>query len=313
MPGSKPAILLVQSHLGFLRPILEPDFTVWALWEGPPIEAVGVIRALVVAGEFPIDKALAESLPKLGLIACFTAGYDGVDLAWAAERKLAVTHSPGANVDDVADHAIGLMLAAWRRIAEGDRIVRAGTWRAGEKMVTPSLGGRRVGVVGLGAIGAAIALRCEAFGLSVGWWGPREKPEAPWPRSADLMALARDSDILVVAARATEQNRGMISRDVLGALGEKGLLVNVSRGQIVDEDALIAALVDGSLGMAALDVFAEEPTPAARWSAVRNVVLTPHTAGATAAAVPKMAAMTRENLLRFFADEPLLSPVASDA
>ena len=313
MSGSRPAVLLVQPHLGFLRRILEPDFTVWALWEGPPVEAVGVIGALVVAGEFPIDKALAESLPKLGLIACFTAGYDGVDLAWAAERGLAVSHSPGANVDDVADHAMGLILAAWRRIAEGDRIVRAGNWRANEKMLTPSLGGRRVGIVGLGAIGSAIARRCEVFDLAVGWWGPREKPDAPWPRSADLISLARDSDILVVAARATDRNRGLISREVIDAIGEDGLLVNVSRGQVVDEDALIAALAEGRLGMAALDVFAEEPTPATRWAKARNVVLTPHTAGATAAAVPKMAAMTRENLLRFFAGEALLSPVTPDA
>ena len=176
-------------------------------------------------------------------------------------------------------------------------------------MLTPSLGGRRVGIVGLGAIGEAVARRCEAFALSVAWWGPREKPDAPWPRSADLTALARDSDILVVAARATEQNRGLISGEVLGALGEEGLLVNVSRGQVVDEDALIAALRSGRLGMAALDVFAEEPTPAERWAGVPNLVLTPHTAGATSAAVPKMAAMTRENLLRFFRGEALLSPV----
>ena len=309
MPGSKPAILLVQPHLGFLRRMLEPDFTVWALWEGPPVEAVTVIRALVVAGEFPIDKALAESLPNLGLIACFTAGYDGVDLAWAAASKLAVTHSPGANVEDVADHAMGLILAAWRRIVEGDRIVRDGRWRPTEKMLTPSLGGRRVGIVGLGAIGEAVARRCEAFALSVGWWGPREKPDAPWPRSSDLTALALDSDILVVAARAAEDNRGLISAEVLGALGDEGLLVNVSRGQVVDEDALIAALRSGRLGMAALDVFAEEPTPAERWAGVPNLVLTPHTAGATSAAVPKMAAMTRENLLRFFRGDSLLSPV----
>ena len=309
MPGSKPAILLVQPHLGFLRQVLEPDFTVWALWEGPPVEAVTVIRALVVAGEFPIDTTLAESLPKLGLIACLTAGYDGVDLAWAASRGLKVTHSPGLNVDDVADHAMGLVLAAWRRIAEGDRVVRAGLWRANEKMLTPSLTGRRLGIVGLGAIGEAVARRAEVFGLSVSWWGPREKPDAPWPRARDPIALATDSDIVVVAARATGDNRGLISAEVMRALGPEGLLVNVSRGQMVDEDALIVALRSGALGMAALDVFAEEPTPASRWANVPNVVLTPHTAGATAAAVPKMAALTRENLLRFFAGEPLVTPV----
>ncbi len=309
MPGSKPAILLVQPHLGFLRRVLEPDFTVWALWEGPPVEAVGVIQALVVAGEFPVDKVLAESLPKLGLIACLTAGYDGVDLAWAAARGLMVSHSPGVNGDDVADHAMGLVLAAWRRIAEGDRMVRAGSWRANEKMVTPSLSGRRLGIVGLGAIGEAVARRAEAFGLSVGWWGPREKPDAPWMRAPTAVALAEASDIVVVAARATDDNRGLISAEVLNALGPEGLLVNVSRGQVVDEDALIAALRSGALGMAALDVFAEEPTPASRWRDVPNVVLTPHTAGATSAAVPKMAALTRENLTRFFSDGSLVTPV----
>jgi lactate dehydrogenase-like 2-hydroxyacid dehydrogenase len=313
MTNSKPAILLVQPHLGFLRRVLEPDFTVWALWDGPPVEAVTVIRALVVAGEFPIDKALAERLPNLGLIACLTAGYDGVDLDWASSRGLKVSHSPGVNVEDVADHAMGLVLAAWRRIAEGDRVVRAGLWRPNEKMVTPSLGGRRFGIVGLGAIGEAVARRAEAFGLAVTWWGPRDKPQAPWPRAKDVAALARSNDILVVAARATEDNRGLISSEVLEALGPEGLLVNVSRGQVVDEDALIAALRSGALGMAALDVFIEEPTPASRWADVPNVVLTPHTAGATATAVPKMAALTRDNLLRFFADEPLVTPVAEVA
>src|SRR5207253_1782735 len=147
-------------------------------WEGPPIEATNTIRALVVAGEFEVDKHLAESLPQLGLIACFTAGYDGVDLVWAKGRGLQVSHSPGVNADDVADHAMGLILAAWRRIVDGDRIVRSGAWKANEKMITPSLGGRRLGIVGLGEIGAALARRAEAFGLSIAWWGPNDKPDA---------------------------------------------------------------------------------------------------------------------------------------
>ena len=309
MPNSKPALLIVQPHLGFLSPILEADYTVWRFWEGPPVEAVNVIRALVVAGEFPVNKALAESLPNLGLIACFTTGYDGIDIAWAHERGLRVSHSPGVNHEDVADHAIGLMIAAWRKIAVGDRMLRAGGWKANEKLPSPSLGGRRVGIVGLGDIGVAAARRCEAFGLRVSWWGPREKPDAPWPRSASLKALAADSDILIVACRATEASRGLISGEIIDALGPEGLLVNVSRGQVVNEDALIAALRAHRLGGAALDVFAEEPTPAERWADVPNTVLTPHTAGATSAAVPKMVALTRENLRRFFAGEPLVNPV----
>jgi lactate dehydrogenase-like 2-hydroxyacid dehydrogenase len=309
MPKSKPALLVLQPHLGMLSPFLEPEFTVWRFWEGPPIEAVGVIEALVVAGEFEVDKRLAESLPKLGLIACFTAGYDGVDLAWARRRGLKISHSPGVNFEDVADHAIGLMLAAWRRIAEGDRQLRSGGWRAKEKMLTPSLGGHKLGIVGLGAIGEAVARRAAAFDLSVSWWGPREKPEAPWPRAESLLALAQASDILVVAAKADDETRGLISKEVIEVLGPKGLLVNISRGQVVDEDALIAALKAGRLGMAALDVFQTEPTMAERWADVPNTVLTPHTAGATTGAIPKMMALTLENLRRFFAGKPLVNPV----
>jgi len=155
-----------------------------------------------------------------------------------------------------------------------------------------------------------VARRAEAFGLNVSWWGPREKPEAPWPRARDLLALAAASDILVVACRASAETVGLISGPVIDALGAEGLLVNVSRGQVVDEDALIAALKAGRLGMAALDVFQTEPTPAERWEGVPNTVLTPHTAGATSGAVPKMVALTRENLRRFFAGEPLANPVA---
>ncbi|MEO8926391.1 MAG: 2-hydroxyacid dehydrogenase [Caulobacteraceae bacterium] len=309
MPTSKPALLIVQPHLAPLTAFLEPEFTVWRFWEGPPVEAVNVIRALVVAGEFPVDKALVERLPNLGLIAFFTAGYDGLDVPWALARGLKVSHSPGVNHEDVADHAMGLILAAWRRIVHGDRTLRAGGWTSSDKMHTPSLSGRRLGVVGLGAIGEAAARRGEAFGLQIAWWGPREKPDAPWPRAGSLRALATQSDILLIACRASEETRGMIGAPVLDALGPHGLLVNVSRGQIVDEDALIAALKDGRLGMAALDVYESEPTPAGRWEGVPNTVLTPHTAGATTGAIPKMMALTRENLRLFFAGQPLVNPV----
>jgi len=305
----KPAILVVQPHLAPIAAMLEADFTVWRLWLGPPLEASHTIGALVVAGEFPLDQALVESLPELGLIACFTAGYDGVDLAWAAERGLKVSHSPGVNHEDVADQAMGLLLAAWRGLIEGDAIVREGRWRPTEKRITASLAGRHLGIVGLGAIGEAVARRAETFGLKVAWWGPNDKADVPWPRAESLLALAEASDILIVAARAGAENRGLIDRLVIEALGPQGLLINVARGQLVDEAALIAALKDGRLGMAALDVFETEPTPAGRWADVPNAVLSPHTAGATSGALPKMVALTRENLRRFFAGEPLVNAV----
>jgi lactate dehydrogenase-like 2-hydroxyacid dehydrogenase len=307
--SDKPAILVVQPHLAPIGAMLEADFTVWRLWQGPPLEASHTIGALVVAGEYPLDVALVESLPNLGLIACFTAGYDGVDLAWASERGLKVSHSPGVNHEDVADLAIGLLLAAWRGLLEGHAIVREGRWRPTEKRITPSLAGKHLGIVGLGAIGEAVARRAETFGLKIAWWGPNQKPDARWARAASLVALAEASDILIVAARASDANRGLIDQAVIEALGPTGLLVNVARGQLVDEDALIAALKGERLGMAALDVFAAEPTPADRWEDVPNIVLSPHTGGATSAALPKMVALTRENLRRFFAGEPLANAV----
>lgn len=304
----RPALLIMQRHLAPLTAFLESEWTVYRFWEGPPVEAQAEIRALVVAGEFPLDKHLIEILPKLQLIACFTSGYDGIDIDWCRARGLPVSHAPGVNHEDVADHALGLILAARRQIAAGDRALRAGGWTADSKLITPSLKGQRLGVVGLGSIGEAVARRGEAMRMAVRWWGPREK-EAPWPRAASLLELARDSDILVVACKADESNRGLVSRAVIEALGPHGLLVNVARGQLVDEAELIAALGDGRLGQAALDVFEDEPTDPARWNDVPNTVLTPHTGGATTEAVQGMLMLLIENLRAAFSGQPLKTPV----
>lgn len=304
----RPAILIMQRHLAPLTAFLDGAYTVYRFWEGPPVEARDDIRAMVVAGEFELDKHLIESLPRLELIACFTSGYDGIDVDWCREKGLPVTHAPGVNHEDVADHALGLILSARRRITEGDRALRAGQWTPDTKTITPSLNHLRVGVVGLGLIGEAVARRCEALRMRVAWWGPREK-EAPWPRAASLEDLARDSDVLVVACRADENNRGLISGAVIEALGPDGLLVNVARGQLVDEDALIAALRAGTLGHAALDVFETEPTDPARWADVPNTTLTPHTAGATNEAVQGMLGLLLENLSAHFEGRPLKTPV----
>ncbi|MCS6625512.1 2-hydroxyacid dehydrogenase [Roseibacterium beibuensis] len=307
----RPALLIMQRHLAPLTPFLESAYDVYRFWEGPPVEAAHDIQALVVAGEFPLDKHLVESLPNLQLIACFTSGYDRIDVPWCRERGLAVTHAPGVNHEDVADHAIGLVLAARRQIAAGDRTLRAGGWTAESKLITPSLKDQKLGVVGLGHIGEAVARRAEALRMTVRWWGPREK-EAAWPRAGSLVELARDSDILVVACKADDSNIGLVSREVIEALGPEGLLVNVARGQLVDETALIAALKEGRLGQAALDVFEDEPTDAARWADVPNTVLTPHTGGATTEAVQGMLLLLLQNLQAAFAGEPLKTPVPED-
>jgi lactate dehydrogenase-like 2-hydroxyacid dehydrogenase len=263
---------------------------------------------MIAAGEFAIPPALVDRMPKLGLIACFTVGYDGIDVPWAKARGIAVSHAHDVNDEDVADHAIGLIIGHRRAIVAGDRKLRAGGWDKRQKPFTPSLGGARLGIVGLGSIGEAVAARAAAMRMTMAWWGPNPKPDAAWPRAESLVALARDSDILVVAARAHGGNVGLISAEVIEALGPDGLLVNVARGQLVDEDALIAALKDGRLGGAALDVYETEPTPAERWADVPNTVLTPHTAGATQEAVQKMAQMLLANLAAFFAGKELPNP-----
>lgn len=305
----RPLLMVGQPLLAPLLPLLQAQYDVITLWELPPAERLAAVEALVWAGEFPLTRDLMDAMPRLALIACFTVGYDGVDLDLARARGIAVAHGGAANAEDVADHAIGLMIAHRRGIVEGDRHLRAGGWKIEAKTQTHSMRSARLGIVGMGAIGVAIAERAAAMKMAIGWWGPRDKPELAWPRAESLQALARDSDILVVAARADERNRGMIDAEVLEALGPRGLLVNVARGQLVDETALIAALKARRLDGAALDVFDPEPTDPAQWADLPHVVLTPHTGGATHEAVAQMAATLMGNLAAHFAGEALPAPV----
>ena len=307
---SEPVVLISHPVMAGLEPVFAAAglkmARAWVLSE----EDRAQVRVVLHAGEFRLTPEELLALPKLGLVACVSSGYDGVDVAWCRARGLEVTHAEGLNAEDVADHAIGLIIAAWRNIPAGDRRVREGLWRHEDRMTPqPSLNRRRLGVVGLGHIGEAVARRAETMRLAVSWWGPREK-QSPWPRAESLLALARDSDILVVACRADATNRGMIGREVIEAVGPEGLIVNVARGSLLDEPALIAALKAGRLWRAALDVFETEPTPGERWADVPGVVLTPHTAGVNTEAVPLMVAQAIENVRRFLAGEPVVSPVA---
>lgn len=310
----QPTVLLSDAMLAGFEPALQAEgWRIARAWDMADAERRAV-RAIVHAGDIRLPPASLEALPNVGLIACVGAGYDGVDVRWCRARGIEVTNAAGLNAADVADHAIGLMLAGWRNILAGDRMIREGRWRENHRhAASASLTGRRFGVVGLGAIGEAAARRAAAFELDVAWWGPRPKPAAPWPRSQSLMALAEWSDVLLVASRANAENRGMISREVIEAVGPGGMIVNVSRGSVVDEDALIAALKAGLLGHAGLDVFAEEPTPPGRWADVPNVVLTPHTGSTTAETIPRLVARTIENLRLFFAGRPLAHPVPPEA
>lgn len=309
----KPVIMLAHPILERLGDALAADYQVERLWaqdRAALLAGAGrEVGAIVEAGEVVLDPELLLGLPKLGLIACVSVGYDGVDVPWCRAHGIEVTHAPGLNADDVADFAVGAMITAYRGILDGDQYIRKGEWQGERPRPRGALTGKTVGVVGLGRIGERVARRVEAFGMKVQWWGPRDKPSAPWTRAASILDLAKASDVLVIAAAASTENRNLIDAAAIEALGRRGCLVNVARGSIVDEDALIAALKSGALGSAALDVFWEEPTPLARWADVPNTVLTPHISGATADTVPKMIAQAVDNMRCFFAGEPVLTPV----
>jgi lactate dehydrogenase-like 2-hydroxyacid dehydrogenase len=308
---SEPVILISHPVMAGLEPVFAgAGLKMARAWELSDADRAQV-RVILHAGEFKLAPEELLALPKLGLVACVSTGYDGVDVAWCRARGLEVTHADGLNAEDVADHAIGLLIAAWRNIPVGDSRVREGRWRHEDRMTPqPSLNRRKLGIVGLGNIGVAVARRAEAMRLQISWWGPRDKP-SPWPRAESLLALARNSDILLVACRADHTNRGMISREVIEAVGPAGVIVNVARGALVDEVALIAALKAGTLWRAALDVFETEPTPGERWADVPGTVFSPHTAGVNTEAVPLMVAQAIENVRLFLAGQPVISAVAS--
>jgi lactate dehydrogenase-like 2-hydroxyacid dehydrogenase len=313
---SKP-LLLVHPPLPALAGRLDPLYEVLHLPEDAAARAAFFageareVTAALVIGSVGLDNAVIAQLPALKLIAGLGAGIDGIDLAHAKARGVAVTNGAGLNADDVADVAIGLLLSAVRQIAAGDRLVRTpGAWTGPIALPPPMrLRGRKLGIVGLGAIGQAIGVRAAAFGLDIGWTGPRQKPDAPYPFFVDVPALAQWADILVVACPGGPETEHLVDASALQALGPAGVLVNVARGSVVDEAALIAALRAGAIAAAGLDVFAEEPTPAARWADVPNITLTPHLGGATQESLFEIVAVALENLRRHFAGEPLVSPV----
>jgi hydroxypyruvate reductase len=291
---------------------LEADYTVHRLWQAPDREAFVLqiaprIEVIVTTGGAGASRALIEQLPRLRLIACFGVGVDAIDLEAARKRGIAVTNTPDVLTEDVADLAIGLMLAALRGIATADRYVRAGLWLRAHMPLQTRLSGKRLGIVGMGRIGQAIARRAAAFDMSIAWNGPRPK-DLPWRYEPDLLALARSVDVLVAACPGGAATRGLISRAVLEALGP-GVFVNIARGSVVDEAALVDLLVTRRLGGAALDVFADEPKVPEALFTLDHVVLQPHQASATRETRAAMGQLVLDNITAHVAGRPLLTPV----
>ena len=267
------------------------------------------IRAIAASGESKVSRELMAQLPALEIVSVFGVGYDGIDVAAARERGITVTHTPNVLNDEVADLAMALVLAVSRRLIEADRYVRSGAWANGPMPLARKVSGARMGIVGLGRIGVAIAKRAEAFGMSIAYTARNARPDSPYPYFPSAEALAREVDFLVVITPGGDATRKLIDAKVLAALGRKGYLVNVARGSVVDEQALVQALCAGTIAGAALDVFENEPNVPSELLALDNVVLTPHVGSATWQTRQAMADLAFGNLEAHFAGRPLLSPV----
>jgi lactate dehydrogenase-like 2-hydroxyacid dehydrogenase len=308
----KPEILVITPVYAPTLAVLEREFVVHKLWEASDADAYiktvsANVRGVVTTGLVGCGRRYIEALPQLEIIACFGEGDDTLDLAAAQEHGVVVTNTRNSIIETVADLALGLLLATMRRIAACDRFVRAGKWQAGPPVLGSGLTGKTCGIVGLGKIGASLARRVAACGMSVCYHGPREKAGAGYPYFADLEAMARAADCLVVSCPNTPATHKMIDARILNALGADGFLVNVARGAIVDEQALIAALRDDRIAGAGLDVFWDEPQVPAELKAMENVVLVPHIGSYTREIRDERSAMLLASVRAHFAGKPVLT------
>ena len=265
-------------------------------------------EVVVTAGGRGIEADIMSKLPKLKLVSCFGVGIDAIDQTYCKAHGIAITNTPDVLTDDVADLAVALMLASLRQVVAADRWVREGQWVArGGLPLTTRVRGRRVGVVGLGRIGMAIAQRSAAFGTEVAYHGPNRKA-VDWPYYANLTEMARWADVLIAACPGGAATRGLVSRVVLEALGPQGHFVNIARGSVVDQPALVELLKTGALGGAGLDVFDDEPRVPADLIGLPHVVLQPHHGSGTHDTRLAMGRLTLDNVTAWFAGRPLLTP-----
>ena len=308
----KPQILMVDPVMPHVKAAIEVAFEVHHL-EGAPDPAallaeVGPsIRG--IATSHGADAALMDACPALEIISSFGVGVDSIDLVHAAARGVLVTNTPDVLDDDVANLAVALVLATSRDLVTNDRYVRAGKWLAGDPPLARGIRGRKVGILGLGRIGKDIARKLEVFGCEIAYFGRRAQADQTYRYFDSLTALAEDSDYLVVICPGGAETRHLVNAEVFAALGPEGTLINIARGSVVDEDALVAALQSGALGGAGLDVFADEPNVPEALMAMENVVLQPHQGSATVETRRAMGDRVVENLELYFAGKPVLSPV----
>ena len=310
-----PEILMPTAMMPLIVDQLASAATLHKLWLAADRDAEiariapTIVGMAVGGGHQPIDAAFMGRFPNLKIVSSFGVGYDHVDAAWAGKHGIIVTNTPDVLNEEVADTALGLLLSTVRRLPQADRYLREGKWMGGAFPLSDSLRGKTMGILGLGRIGKAIAKRGEACGLKIAYHGRSRQTDVAYPYFASLVEMAKAVDILMVITPGGPATNKLVNAEVLDALGPKGVLINVARGSVVDEAALIAALRDGRIAAAGLDVFEVEPCAPSELIGMDNVVLLPHVGSASVETRRAMAQLVVDNLLSYLSGKGALTPV----
>ncbi len=303
----KPDLLLLEPMMKPIEEQLDALYTVHRAFDASQKQAIEEalprIRAAATGGGGGISNEWIEKLPNLGVVAVNGVGTDKIDLKFARERNIDVATTIGVLTDDVADVGIALILATLRQVVAGDTYVRSGNWNKGGFPLATSPKGKRLGILGLGQIGKAVGRKAEAFGMDVRYWNRSPVKDTDWKACASPIELAQDSDVLCVVISANAETFNIVNAEMLEALGPKGYLINIARGTVVDEDALLAALTSGKIAGAGLDVFVNEPNIREEFFTAPNTVLLPHVGSATVETRIAMGDMVLKNLAAYFAGE----------
>ena len=311
---SKPELILMGEYPVADMAALEADYLIHRYWEASDKAAflaghANSVRAIATRGDLGAPREVINSLPKLEIISCFGVGVDAIDLVAARARKIKVTTTPNVLNEDVADLALALMLGIARQIPQADAFTRSGKWANGAFPLLTRMNGKRLGILGLGRIGMAIARRAEGFAMSISYCTRSKREDVSYRHFAEAKELASHSDFLVAILPGGEGTSKIVNAEVLRALGPKGYFINVARGSVVDEPALLEALENNAIAGAALDVFWNEPNLNPRFLSLQNVVLHPHGGSGTVETRAAMGKLVRDNLAAHFAGKPLLTPI----